>query len=54
MCLDCGLVIDEFEGCECPDVDRDYEERPERERYEDDGLEYADPRDFRDELLERE
>lgn len=52
ICLDCNGNIDAGD-CRCANTEDDaYEEG--RDRYDDDGVEYADPRDFRDELLDRD
>jgi hypothetical protein len=48
-CMLCEKLYAEIEEAEVCELSHAIPER-EREKYEDDGLEYADPRDFRDGL----
>lgn len=54
VCLDCGksftLDPDDSPECPCGCIDIELHENP-RERGDDDGAEYADPRDERDDRL---
>lgn len=44
-CAWCGKPEDRCK-CDGPPPEDQTEERPDRERFEDDGQEYGDPRDF--------